>query len=70
MADEIIYHVKARKGEDTEFYLKRDLPLLQSRPFPTIASLEQKFSKFLFEGQLKILNVAVQQWRPRGLVHR
>ena len=60
MADEIIYDVGAHKGEDTEFYLKKGFAVVAIEAIPELcASLEQKFSKFLLEGQLKILNVAV-----------
>src|SRR6476620_3678774 len=61
MADEkLIYDVGAHKGEDTEFYLKKGFAVVAIEAIPELcASLEQKFSKFLLEGQLKILNVAV-----------
>ena len=61
MANEkLIYDVGAHKGEDTEFYLKKGFAVVAIEAVPEFCgSLEQRFSKFLHDGQLKILNVAV-----------
>lgn len=61
MADEkLIYDVGAHKGEDTELYLKKGFSVVAIEAVPEFCvSLQQKFSKFVQEGQLKILNVAV-----------
>jgi FkbM family methyltransferase len=61
MADEkLIYDVGAHKGEDTDFYLKKGFAVVAIEAVPEFCgSLEQRFSKFVQEGQLRILNVAV-----------
>jgi FkbM family methyltransferase len=63
MPDEkLIYDVGAHKGEDTEFYLKKGFAVVAIEAIPEFCVLlEQKFSKFVREGQLKILNVAVSK---------
>jgi FkbM family methyltransferase len=63
MVDEqLIYDVGAHKGEDTEFYLKKGFRVVAVEAVPEFCSfLEQKFAKFLQDGQLKILNVAVSE---------
>ena len=58
--DKLIYDVGAHKGEDTEFYLKKGFRVVAIEASPEFcAMLEQKLEKFVREGQLKILNVAV-----------
>jgi FkbM family methyltransferase len=61
MADEkLIYDVGAHKGEDTEFYLRKGFSVVAIEAIPELCGmLEQRFSNFLREGRLKILNVAV-----------
>jgi FkbM family methyltransferase len=60
--DKLIYDVGAHKGEDTEFYLKKGFAVVAIEAIPGFCVLlEQKFNKFVQEGQLKILNVAVSK---------
>jgi FkbM family methyltransferase len=60
--DKLIYDVGAHKGEDTDFYLKKGFAVVAIEAIPEFCVLlEQKFSKFVQEGQLKILNVAVSK---------
>jgi len=60
--DNLIYDVGAHKGEDTELYLKKGFAVVAIEAIPEFCVLlEQKFSKYLQEGQLKILNVAVSR---------
>ena len=60
MVEKIIYDVGAHRGEDTEFYLKKGFSVVAIEAVPELcASLERKFTSFLKERQLKILNVAV-----------
>lgn len=63
MVDErLIYDVGAHKGEDTEFYLKKGFKVVAIEAVPEFcALLEQKFAKFLRDGQLKILNIAISK---------
>ena len=62
--DKLIYDVGAHKGEDTEFYLKKKFQVVAIEAIPEFCILlEQKFDKFVREGQLKILNIAVSK-RP------
>lgn len=60
MTNKLIYDVGAHKGEDTEFYLKKGFAVLAIEAAPDLCELlKQRFGKFVQEGQLKILNVAV-----------
>jgi FkbM family methyltransferase len=58
--EKLIYDVGAHKGEDTEFYLKKGFAVVAIEAIPEYcASLEERFSTFLQQKQLRILNIAV-----------
>lgn len=60
--EKLIYDVGAHKGEDTEFYLKKGFAVVAIEAVAEFCALmEQKFSNFVQEGQLKILNVAISK---------
>jgi FkbM family methyltransferase len=60
--DKLIYDVGAHKGEDTEFYLKKGFSVIAIDAVPDFCTfLEGKFHKFIQEGRLTILNVAVSK---------
>lgn len=60
--DKLIYDVGAHKGEDTGLYLKKGFAVLAIEAMPELCVLlEQNFRKFVQEGQLTILNVAVSK---------
>jgi hypothetical protein len=55
--DELIYDVGAHKGEDTEFYLKKGFGVVTIEAIPEFCVLlEQRFAKFLHDGQLKMFS--------------
>jgi FkbM family methyltransferase len=60
--DKLIYDVGAHMGEDTEFYLKKGFSVVAIEAVPELCvSLERKYSSYMKEGQLKVLNVAVSR---------
>lgn len=60
--NKLIYDLGAHKGEDTDFYLKKGFAVVAIEAVPEFCVLlERKFSKFVQEGQLNILNVAVSK---------
>jgi FkbM family methyltransferase len=60
--NKLIYDIGAHTGEDTEFYLKKGFEVVAVEAVPELCvSMQQKFRKFLQDGQLKILNVAVSR---------